>query len=231
MTQTHIDAMSLAMGKASGRDTVQPRGLPKAVGEVSSRAIRRGGTERPKRTAAGLARCAEEFMAAREFDCCLYLCRLAVAEDPNEPLSYFVRGRCLGDTGRLDEALEALAMAVALDSANADFQAAYGQALEQAGHLEEARERYGLALGLDDDLIGPLLARALVNQQLGDFAGALVDLDAYLGHRPDSIDALVHRGLSLLAAGRRDAADFDFDRAIALDPNACERIKRLTGGI
>ena len=56
------------------------------------------------------------------------------------------------------------------------------------------------------------------------------DLDAYIEHRPDSADALVHRGLCHLAAGRRDQADFDFDRAIALDPNACERIKRLTAG-
>ena len=219
------------MGKASGRDTAQPNGLPKAVGEISLRGIRQAGSERPKRTAAGLARCAEEFMAAREFDCCLYLCRLAVDEDPNEPLSYFVRGRCLDDVGRFDEAIEALATAVALDSANADFQAAYGHALEHAGQLEEARERYGLALGLDRDLIGPLLARAVVRQQLGDFAGALVDLDAYLGHRPDSADAFIHRGLSHLAAGRRDEADLDFDRAIALDPNACERINRLTGGL
>jgi tetratricopeptide (TPR) repeat protein len=219
------------MGKASGRETAQPRGLPKAVGEISVHGIRQAEAERPKRTAAGLARCAEEFMAAREFDCCLYLCRLAVAEDPNEPLSYFVRGRCLDDIGRFDEALEALALAVTLDSANADFQAAYGQALEHTGQLEEARLRYGLALGLDRDLIGPLLARALVSQQLGDFAGALADLDAYLGHRPDSTDALIHRGLSHLAAGRRDHADIDFDRAIALDPNACERIKRLTGGV
>ena len=43
--------------------------------------------------------------------------------------------------------------------------------------------------------------------------------------------SLSHRGICRLVAGRRDEADIDFDRAIALDSAQCERIKRLTAGL
>jgi|SRR6185437_6973589 len=186
---------------------------------------------KPNRTAAGLARSAEEFLEARKFDACLYVCALAVAEDPQEPLPYFVRGRCLAAIGRFDDALPFLQTAVALQPDNADFHAAFAGALDDTGYLEEACEHYSLALEHNRDLIEPLLGRAEVRQRMGDFRGALEDLDAYLALRPRSAHALVHRGISHLAAGRRAQAQEDFDRAVALEPAQAERVQRLTGGL
>jgi tetratricopeptide (TPR) repeat protein len=189
------------------------------------------GQPKPKRTAAGLARHAEKFMQARKFDVCLYVCDLAVAEDASDPLPYYVRGRCLWTVGRLEEALAPLARATELRPENADFEAAYAQALDDANHLAAAYEHYTRAMALNPDLFELLVGRANVRQRLGDFAGALADLDAYLARRPRSADALVLRGCCHLVAGRREQARGDFDRAIALEPGQRERVERLTGGL
>jgi Flp pilus assembly protein TadD len=186
---------------------------------------------KPKRTAAQLARGAKRFLDICEFEACLYLCELAVQEDPHEALSHFVRGLCFDRTGRFEEAAEALMCAAAIAPTDANIQAAYAQALDHAGHLKLARDVYTRALALDPMLVELLLDRAVVSQRLADFKGALTDLNAYMEHRPKSANALVHRGLCHFVAGRRDEANVDFDHAIALDPNQCERIKRLTDGL
>ena len=186
---------------------------------------------KPERTAADLARHAEEFMRVREFGACLYLCDLAVAEDPSDPLSYYVRGRCLNTVGRFEEALAPLDRATELAPDSADFQAAYAQALDDAGRLSQAYEHYTRAMQLAPDLVDLLVGRASVRLRLGDFTGALADVDAHLAQRPRSVEALVLRGCCHLAGGRREQAWDDFNRAIALEPGQRERVERLTRGL
>ena len=186
---------------------------------------------KPERTAADLARHAEEFMRVREFGACLYLCDLAVAEDPYDPLSYYVRGRCLNTVGRLEEALAPLARATELAPDRADVQGAYAQALDDADHLSQAYKHYTRAMQLDPDLVDLLVGRASVRLRLGDFKGALGDVDAHLAQRPRSVEALVLRGCCHLAGGRREQARQDFDRVIALEPGQRERVERLTRGL
>jgi Flp pilus assembly protein TadD len=145
--------------------------------------------------------------------------------------AHFTKGRDLTELARFEEAVRCFEAAAALAPEDADIQAGLGKALDGAGRLEEARRRYGKALELDPGLIGPLLLRAVASQRLNDFEGALEDIEAYLAVRPDSADALVVRGCCHLAAGRKDRARADFERAVTLDPSERRRVERLSDGL
>ena len=106
--------------------------------------------------------------------------RVRVREDPDFAFAAFCLARCLIQRDQLDEAVDLLERAVALDPENATFSATLGATLLQTGKLDEAERRLRAALegyrSIPDatPALGVVYWNlSLLCEKKGDLAGAL----------------------------------------------------------
>ena len=123
--------------------------------------------------------------------------------------------------GQLLEArryLASLRIAIPLQAPN--FWALEAALLKTHGHADEARELLNLAIERFPEQLLLRLERALMSEQLNDFATAESDLRFILSRDPDNVTALNALGYSLTnRAGRYEEALVLVEKAFALRPN------------
>ncbi len=126
----------------------------------------------------------------------------------------------LGSYAEAARALEALAL-ITLDTlAQADLYMQAGDFQISAGNAPAARAFFDKAIAADPQSIGALDGRARTMAAMGDFAGAIADINRLLWLAPNDAEAL-----ALRAAARRKSDDpsgalADAEAAIAADPSS-----------
>ncbi len=96
------------------------------------------------------------------------------------------------------------AFSITVLGTNADALACY-RAADSEGRRPDAVQICGRALRDGDlgtyDEVATLVNRGIVLFRLADFDGAIADFDAAMAIRPNQPDAMINRGITMLAAG------------------------------
>jgi len=156
------------------------------------------------------------------------LLRRARTLAPKDPHILNSLGVCLKALGQIDEALQAYAAALRLDSRMAAAHFNRGAVLEELSDIKGARSAYERAGELDRNYAEPLASLAWLDAQAGDAASARMHAERVLALSPSNVLArmalasadLQSRDLSAAAAGlsalRQDAALTPINRSIVL---------------
>jgi len=143
-----------------------------------------------------------------------------IEKEPDRvPQAYNNRGLALKNMGRLQEAIEDLNRAIAL---NPEYTLAYnnrGVILKKAGMFREAIEDFDKAIDLDPSYSKAYNNRGSAYGKIGRFDKAVEDFDKALSLSPSFYEAYLNRGVMFGEAGMLDKAIENFDQAIAGDPN------------
>ncbi len=142
-----------------------------------------------------------------------------LAREPDHAEALHLSGVIGFQTGQVEQGLELVRRAIAINPGAAGPYANIGEALNRIGRHAEAAEALTRAVTLD-----PGLARAhgqlgMALLELGRDQTALQHLDQALGIQPDMLDALNARAFILRRAGRLEAALADVARVARLAPN------------
>ena len=124
--------------------------------------------------------------------------------------------------GRLEEARQRLALAVAQAPALAEAHSDLGIVLQLMGRPLEALECFERALALRPSLLGAVVNRPIVELAIGRHEAALASSDSALRVAPDNVDVLNARGVALYGLARPEEAIACFDRALAVDPKSAK---------
>lgn len=98
-------------------------------------------------------------------------------------------------------------------------------ALDRLGRAADAETWLGRALALDPKLDAALLYTGMLRERRGDLQGAGRAYLDYLKLHPDSLQAMLHFGLSAQRAGRPDVAKSYLERVIAAAPRSAEAVE------
>jgi tetratricopeptide (TPR) repeat protein len=88
----------------------------------------------------------------------------------------------------------------------------------EANAYAEAEAAYGRVLALDPAQTEARFFRAVCRQLLGDYPGAVADLDTVVREAPDAYKAFLNRGHCFYALGRYAEARDDYARVLDLEP-------------
>jgi protein O-mannosyl-transferase len=126
-------------------------------------------------------------------------------------------GNALMQKGRMDEALQHLQKALAIDPALPDAHISMGNALLRTGHTQDAIAEYRRALQLQPDSRGHIdLGVALLTAEHN--GEAIAEFQAALAINPDLATAHNDLGEAFRRSGRLDDAITQFRKALELDP-------------
>ena len=143
--------------------------------------------------------------------------RAALAENPEQPSSWYLLGGALQQLGRIEEAVAAYDRALALRD---DLPAPWferGLALASLGRYSDAESSFERCLELVPDEPQVALNLGIVRIGLGDAAGALAPLEqAAGGHNPQV--AVGHLSTALRSLGRQEEAIARAREALASAP-------------
>lgn len=146
-----------------------------------------------------------------------HLAELIEAE-PDDPGAHVLRGLCLAELDRLDEALESVRTAVRLDPESAYCRLVLASLLADRGELRSALAQARVAVRLDPDDPDPHVLAARVEAAQGSWEAALETTGRALALDPEHPGALRLRGLVLQQRGRAEEADSAFLNALLRDP-------------
>jgi tetratricopeptide (TPR) repeat protein len=141
---------------------------------------------------------------------------------PTEAAFNYGAGRALTRMRAYADAIEQYTEAIRLAPNDSVPVLSRGEDLIQLGKYAEARADFdrALALGLrrNDDRFFVYFSRGYSNIFVGNFAGAVQDMDAALAVRPGMINAVVWRGYAREKMGQRRRALDDYEAALRLSP-------------
>jgi predicted O-linked N-acetylglucosamine transferase (SPINDLY family) len=157
----------------------------------------------------------EHIAAIRQIDAALKV-------NPKIAAAHNNRGAALAALGRLEEAADSYARAVALAPDYLDAHLNRGSALKDLGRLDAALACYDKALALAPGHALAFVKRGNVLQRLRRFAEAVESYDRALALMPDSNEACNNRGVALAKLGRFAEAVASYDRALVLAPTDAE---------
>ncbi len=143
--------------------------------------------------------------------------RVLAQSPPNFQLQHRL-AQLLFQQQRFDEALKAIAAALATKPDAPETLALKGATLAALGRLGEAVGQLDHALALRPDLSEALYNRALVQIRLDHFAEAVESLDGFLARAPHSVEGWTNRGVALQGANRIADALASYGRALAIEP-------------
>jgi tetratricopeptide (TPR) repeat protein len=153
----------------------------------------------------------------------------AVALAPQSARAHFVRGWAIlnfplvGGAPNPAAAVPDLQKSVELDPASAEAQLALARALLEAGRPGEALAPASRATELSTGSAEPYVLRAYAQFQLGDFVGAVDDLNQALRSANDPVQQatlLVERGYLHYKLKSPSEARDDLQEALSKDPNS-----------
>ncbi len=142
---------------------------------------------------------------------------------PTQGAYNYGAGRALARMGDYAAAIQHYDEAIRLEPHDSAPVVARAEALVQLNRFADARADYDLALDLGlhrpGDRFFVHFGRGYVNIALGEFAGAIRDLDVALTARPKMVHAMVWRGYAHERMGQRDLALGDYETAARFDPD------------
>jgi tetratricopeptide (TPR) repeat protein len=124
----------------------------------------------------------------------------------------------LGQTGHLDDSLDAYRQAVELDPNLAEARFGFGLALKNAGKPQEAAVQFRSVARLSPQSVWAHANLAVALAAGHHFADARAAMAEALRLQPDSAEVLAYAGEVEQAAGDREAARQWFQRALVVDP-------------
>jgi len=139
--------------------------------------------------------------------------------DPGHAEAWHLAGVISFQTGRVEQGVELVRRAIALNPNAAAPHANLGQALNGLGRHAEAAQVLGRAIALQPGNPRAHAALGVALLALGDTPGALARSEAALALQPGFAEAHNSRGLALHRLGRTDEALESFDQAIRLLPS------------
>jgi len=146
----------------------------------------------------------------------------ALKANPAVAAAHNNRGTALAGLGRLAEAADGYARAVALAPDYLDAVINRGNTLKDLGRLEEALACYDGAMAISPRHAVALLKRGNVLHGLRRHEEAIASYDRAVSIDPDLSEAWHNRGAALARAGRPADSVASYDRAIALRPRDAE---------
>lgn len=143
----------------------------------------------------------------------------ALERDPDSAAAYHLRGDALLALGEFAQADTAYRRAIDRGLESADLYAQRGWALQQLGYRAGAIEAYREALGrgYDDPVI--LNRMGFVLLDAGQYEDARIAFTAAVDEGLDTAEVNAGLALTLDAAIRREEAEQEYARALAIDPN------------
>jgi nephrocystin-3 len=145
---------------------------------------------------------------------------MAMAPDDHDPAPYLNCAMALRQLGRLDEAIDRIQTAIALEPTLPTAHYNLGNCLQAALRLEEAVACYTRAIELDPDYPDVHHQRGDTLYRLGRSEAATADFDIAIQQRPDRDDTYYLRALAQGQAGHLDAAIQDIDHLLGSEPDA-----------
>jgi tetratricopeptide (TPR) repeat protein/S1-C subfamily serine protease len=153
------------------------------------------------------------------------LAKIAIAKaifviPPNQRAKYYYfwkyQSLILKDSGKYDEAIAAINMAIGFNSDDISL-------LNEKGGILSQKKQYAQEISLYDEIIRrspesyAYLNRGNAKSQIGNKQAAIIDYDRAIFFSPNSSVAYNNRGVSKYHLGSRQEAVTDFNRAISLD--------------
>lgn len=135
----------------------------------------------------------------------------------SEQQSHNNKGSALIDSGRWEEAIAELDVAIQEEPGNATAYSNRGYAYSKLGQLELAIADYDKAIALDPTHAAAYTNRAIAYLELGKYAQARTDCDKAIELDPTSAAAYDTRGLAFAGLGQYEQAIADYGTAIQLD--------------
>lgn len=145
--------------------------------------------------------------------------KTAITLDPGVPLFYYFLAESLLRAKRLDDAKKVIERAISLDPDDADYYYLRAAIELEKNERRTARDTLMRALEIDPRHENSLALLARVQAVLGDTQDAEQLARMAVRNRPESSDAHIARGYSLLYAGRAKESFEAFREALRLDPN------------
>ena len=133
--------------------------------------------------------------------------------------------------GRVDEALDALDKASALQPQLVPAWLARGDVLLKAGRTEEAAQAFQKVLAISPEHSEALRGLADVALVRGDVQAAGGFYSRVLGQAPNDVPAIVKLGVVRMRSGKRDEASALFARAVELAPKNGEALLYMAGAM
>jgi Flp pilus assembly protein TadD len=127
-------------------------------------------------------------------------------------------GYGLYQAGQLDEAMDALNRALAVNPYDAETWNLLGLARFRSGRVAEARDAYARALALNGRHAAALNNAGYLDYQAGDYDKAEALFRRALSADPELVEARYHLGLSLLAREQFSQASLQFREVVTQQP-------------
>ncbi len=146
------------------------------------------------------------------------LYREVLAAVPQQPDALHLSGILALQQQRIDDAVQRIGAAAAVQPGNADVQSNLGVALRAAGREADAAQAFRRALDANPRHPNAGYNLAVAQRNLGDLAGAIASMRAAVALQPESAER--HRDLAglLLEAGRHAEALAPCDECLAREP-------------
>lgn len=141
----------------------------------------------------------------------------------------FANGASLSNQGRVDEGIEYLQKALALEPQSATYHLGLGYALCMEGRMFEAIIQYQKAIALQPDSAYGYDSLGNALFQTGDIAGAMAQYQKALKIKPDFAEAHSNLGRSFLRLGRVNEAIVQLQERVALQPESAVAHYELGG--
>lgn len=147
----------------------------------------------------------------------------AVKLTPDFAISWYNLGKLEQLAGDWEQAKEYLDRAIDLQGDLAKAYFGRAQLLKQMGRGEEALEDYDALIDLEGAPLEEAFAnRGLTRKMLGNYTGALADLNEAIAMDPESVELLKNRGNLQLIFGFPLEAIQDYDRCLRESPDFAE---------
>lgn len=137
---------------------------------------------------------------------------------PQHHQAQHLLGVIAAQQGRLAEAVERIAKAIAIFAGDANYHINHGNACRALGQLEAAKTSYRKAIELQPNNPQAHASLGALFQGLGQINEAVTCYDTALRIKPDSFEARYNRAVALQVAERPLEALAGFDQALALVP-------------
>jgi tetratricopeptide (TPR) repeat protein len=142
---------------------------------------------------------------------------------PAEAVFDYGAGRAMSRMGSYADAVAQYGEAIRLTPKNSLLRLSRAEALIQLRRYAEARADYdsalALGLGLRSDRFSAYFGRGYANIFIGDYDGAVRDLNEAVAMHPGMVSAVVWRGYAWERLGQRARALDDYETASRLSPN------------
>jgi Tfp pilus assembly protein PilF/energy-converting hydrogenase Eha subunit A len=146
--------------------------------------------------------------------------KMAIAINPDEAVFYYFYAESLLRAKRWVEARQTIEHAISLDPDDADYYYLRAAIELEKNEHKTARDTLKHALEIDPEHENSLSLLARVQAVLGETDDAEQLARVAVRNRPESAEAHVSRGYSLLYAGRAGESFNAFREALRLDPNS-----------